>query len=79
MSGISIIYPVYVSTFLGLTPITNTYCCLFILPENIRAKPITVDSSSIPLPRPLSLICFLERVIILDTNIIKGAYYWLSQ
>ena len=53
MSGTSIIYPVYVSTFLGLAPMTITSCYLFILPEKTRANPNTVDSPSIPKPKPL--------------------------
>ena len=53
MSGTSIIYPVYVSTFLGLAPMIITSCYLLIFPEKTRANPITVDYPSIPKPKPL--------------------------
>lgn len=73
ISGISIIYPFSPSTFFGFTPITRISWFRLIVPEKIRAKPNTRESSSI-VPSPLSLICFLGMVIILETNPIKGTY-----
>jgi len=75
ISGIKIVSPFSFTIFFGFTPITDNYCPLVIFPENMRAKPKTVESSPSAAPAsPLSLICFLEMVIIFDTNAINGAF-----
>lgn len=67
--------------FFGLTPMIITSCPLLTLPEKILPKPMTADDSlpSSPYYSPLSLICFLENVIILETKAISGASLPIAQ